>query len=142
MVRLVSWGPPVLTETEGRPDDGQGSSRSQRKRSSAGASQLGRRRLEKMAGQVNSTAGSAYQGAAESVLAIVIAMGIGYWVDGRWDTSPWGLLVGAVTGFAAFVLRLSRMRKLVQNQGDGVSPDEPKQPRETRGSGPSGPSAE
>jgi len=52
---------------------------------------------------------AAYQGAFEAVLAIPIAIGAGYWLDGRFDTSPVLLLVGAALGFAAFVLRLVRL---------------------------------
>ena len=48
---------------------------------------------------------AAYQAAAESVLAVPVAAGIGYWADGRFDTSPWLLLLGVVFGFGAFVLR-------------------------------------
>jgi F0F1-type ATP synthase assembly protein I len=52
---------------------------------------------------------AAYQGAFEAVLAIPIAIGGGYWLDGRFDTSPILLLVGAAVGFGAFVLRLVRL---------------------------------
>ena len=58
--------------------------------------------------------GAAYQGAMEAVLAIPIAVGLGYWADTHFETSPRYLLVGAVIGFCAFVLRLVRMRP----QGD------------------------
>jgi ATP synthase protein I len=53
--------------------------------------------------------GAAYQGAVEAVFAILIAGGIGYWADSRWGTSPWGLLIGFLVGFASFVLRLVRL---------------------------------
>jgi F0F1-type ATP synthase assembly protein I len=52
---------------------------------------------------------AAYQGAFEAVLAIPIAIGGGYWLDGRFDTSPILMLVGAAVGFGAFVLRLVRL---------------------------------
>jgi F0F1-type ATP synthase assembly protein I len=55
---------------------------------------------------------AAYQGALEAVLAIVIAAGVGYWADQRFDTEPRWLIVGTCLGFGAFVLRLWRMRKL------------------------------
>jgi ATP synthase protein I len=55
--------------------------------------------------------GAAYQGAMESVFAIAIATGAGWWVDKTWGTKPWGLLVGATIGFGAFVLRLYRLGK-------------------------------
>ena len=58
--------------------------------------------------------GLAYQGAFEAVMAIPIAIGIGYWLDGRFETSPIVLLLGAVIGFAAFVLRLVRLGRQLQ----------------------------
>ena len=39
--------------------------------------------------------GLAYQGAFEAVIAILIATGIGYWIDTSFDTWPYGLLIGA-----------------------------------------------
>ncbi len=53
--------------------------------------------------------GRTYQGATEAVFAVLIAAGIGFWVDDRFETSPWGLAIGAAMGFAAFVLRLVRL---------------------------------
>ncbi len=58
--------------------------------------------------------GAAYQGAMEAVLAIPIAIGLGYWADQELDTGPIGIFVGVVIGFAAFVLRLLRMRRLIE----------------------------
>ena len=53
---------------------------------------------------------SAYQGALEAVLAVPIAVGLGYWAGGHLGSSTTGVIVGAVIGFAAMVLRLTRMR--------------------------------
>lgn len=58
---------------------------------------------------------AAYQGALEAVLAIVIAAGVGYWADQRFGTQPRWLIVGTCIGFAAFVLRLFRMRALFED---------------------------
>jgi F0F1-type ATP synthase assembly protein I len=58
--------------------------------------------------------GLAYQGAFEAVMAIPITIGIGYWLDGRFEKSPIFLLLGAVIGFAAFVLRLMRLGRQLQ----------------------------
>ena len=58
---------------------------------------------------------AAYQGALEAVLAIVIAAGVGYWADQRFGTQPRWLIVGTCIGFAAFVLRLFRMRTLFED---------------------------
>lgn len=64
---------------------------------------------------------AAYQGALEAVLAIIIAMGAGYWADRHFGTEPRWLIVGTCLGFASFVLRLWRMRKLFEDAppGDG-----------------------
>ncbi len=66
---------------------------------------------------------AAYQGAFEAVLAILIASGIGYWADQRFDTSPRYLLIGVVVGFASFVLRLLRLGRLIREPPPG-DPDE------------------
>ena len=66
---------------------------------------------------------AAYQGALEAVLAILIASGIGYWADQRFDTSPRYLLIGVVVGFASFVLRLLRLGRLIREPPPG-DPDE------------------
>lgn len=66
--------------------------------------------------------GIAYQGAFEAFIAILIAMGIGYWADQRFETSPTFLLIGTAIGFAAFVLRLVRLGRQLQNLGDPALP--------------------
>ena len=60
---------------------------------------------------------SAYQGAVEAVLAVVISGLAGYWVDRRFGTEPTGFLVGMAIGFAAFGLRMWRMRNLMGGPG-------------------------
>lgn len=65
---------------------------------------------------------AAYQGALEAVLAIAIAAGLGFWADQRFGTEPRWLIVGTCVGFAAFVVRLWRMRKLF----DGAPPGPPR----------------
>jgi F0F1-type ATP synthase assembly protein I len=70
---------------------------------------------------------AADQGALEAVLAVVIASLFGYWVDGRLGTSPAFMLVGLVLGFAAFCLRLFRLRDLMAGpQDEGRKPPESK----------------
>lgn len=73
--------------------------------------------------------GIAYQGATEAFVAILIAMGIGYWADQRFGTSPLYLLIGTVVGFAAFVLRLVRLGRQVQRLSD-AAPDAAAPPNE------------
>jgi F0F1-type ATP synthase assembly protein I len=68
--------------------------------------------------------GAAYQGGVEAVFAILIAGGIGYWVDSRWGTSPWGLLIGFLVGFGSFVLRLIRLGRQLQ-KGEPPAGGEP-----------------
>ncbi len=42
-------------------------------------------------------------------MAVLLGAGAGYWIDLRWGTTPYGVIVGVVIGFAAMVLRLLRM---------------------------------
>ena len=60
----------------------------------------------------------AYQAALEAVFAIPVASGLGYWADTYFGTSPILLLVGLVLGFATFVVRIARMRGLVEDAGE------------------------
>ncbi len=82
----------------------------------------------------------AYSWALEAVLSIPIGMGLGYWADRTWHTSPVGLGIGAALGFAAFVRRLVSMRSLVPPAADAGNPgqtpppaDEASAPSETDG---------
>ncbi|MDJ0789956.1 MAG: AtpZ/AtpI family protein [Myxococcota bacterium] len=61
----------------------------------------------------------------EAVFAIPIAMGIGWWADSKLDTSPWLLLTGLGFGFAAFVIRIVKMRQLVEAASEEHRDDEP-----------------
>jgi F0F1-type ATP synthase assembly protein I len=68
---------------------------------------------------------SAYQGAVEAVVAVVFCAIVGHWADRRLDSEPWGLFTGLVIGFAAFFVRLWRMRGLMETPpggGDDASP--------------------
>lgn len=65
--------------------------------------------------------GLAYQGAFEAVVAILIAAGLGLWADTHFDTSPLYLLIGTVIGFAAFVLRLMKLGRQLQEDA-GTDP--------------------
>ena len=40
------------------------------------------------------------------------------WIDGRYDTSPYGLLGGLAVGFGSFVVRLVRMGARLQALDD------------------------
>jgi F0F1-type ATP synthase assembly protein I len=68
-------------------------------------------------------AAKAYQGTFEAVAALLIAIGVGYWMDERYDTAPWWMMVGVTIGFAAMVVRLLRMRKLVEPGADLAEDD-------------------
>lgn len=65
--------------------------------------------------------GAVYQGAFEAVIALLIAAGFGYWLDGRLDTAPWLLLVGIVIGFASFTVRLLRLGRWMKGGDSGGS---------------------
>jgi F0F1-type ATP synthase assembly protein I len=72
--------------------------------------------------------GAVYQGGSEAVFAILIAAGIGYWLDSRFDTAPTLLLIGLAVGFASFTLRLIRLGRNVQRRAQNEA-------EETRESG-------
>lgn len=76
----------------------------------------------RLARAATSSRGAAYEGAMEAIFAILIAVGLGYWADQHFGTEPVWLVVGAIVGFAAFVLRLFRMGKLIQAQAEGEEP--------------------
>ena len=75
---------------------------------------------ESQAGQ-NRRPGAVYQGAFEAVIALLIAIGFGYWLDGYFDTAPWLLLVGAAIGFASFTVRLMRLGRWMKGESSGDS---------------------
>jgi len=60
--------------------------------------------------------GAVYQGAFEAVIALLIAVGFGYWLDGYLGTAPWLLLVGTAIGFASFTVRLIRLGRWLKNE--------------------------
>ena len=65
----------------------------------------------------------AYQGALEAVLSILIGTGLGYLADRLIGTGPVFLLLGLAAGFASFVMRVSRLRALVDEASeDGSEP--------------------
>jgi F0F1-type ATP synthase assembly protein I len=70
--------------------------------------------------------GAVYQGAFEAVIALLIAGGVGAWLDGYFDTAPWLLLIGTVIGFASFTVRLIRLGRWMKggNSGDSAETDE------------------
>jgi F0F1-type ATP synthase assembly protein I len=60
--------------------------------------------------------GLAYQGGVEAVFAMLIATGVGYWADQHFETLPRYLLIGMIFGFTAFVLRLLRLGRQLQER--------------------------
>jgi F0F1-type ATP synthase assembly protein I len=73
---------------------------------------------------------SAYQGAIEAVLAVVICALGGYWLDGRFGIAPWGIFGGMGIGFAAFMVRMWRLRALMNPAPkDSESENEPPESR-------------
>jgi F0F1-type ATP synthase assembly protein I len=42
----------------------------------------------------------------EFLAAILLPGAVGYWLDGKWNTSPWLILIGGAFGFAVGLYRL------------------------------------
>ena len=36
----------------------------------------------------------------ECALAVIVMAGVGLWIDHRYETQPWGILIGALLGIA------------------------------------------
>jgi F0F1-type ATP synthase assembly protein I len=66
----------------------------------------------------------AYQFAFEAVLAIPIAMGLGWFIDSRVGSAPAFLLVGLGLGFTTFIVGVVRMRRLVEEEAAAAERDE------------------
>ena len=49
----------------------------------------------------------------------VLGVGLGYWLDGRYKSSPWGTLVGALFGIVIGLYRLIRTFSVPKNGGSG-----------------------
>lgn len=46
--------------------------------------------------------GARYSAAGiEMAVSVLLGYGAGWWVDGKWGTDPWGMIVGICFGFAA-----------------------------------------
>jgi len=56
----------------------------------------------------------------EATVSIPIALLLGWWADRHFETEPVFLLAGLGLGFATFVLRLVRMRAMVEEAGDAA----------------------
>lgn len=49
----------------------------------------------------------------------LLGVGLGYWLDKHFKSSPWGTLVGALFGIVIGLYRLIRTFSLSQNGGSG-----------------------
>ena len=54
-----------------------------------------------------------------SALQLAIPPAVGAYVDKRWGTAPWGLVIGALVGMAGFV---SSLRHLMRRFGGDQEP--------------------
>ena len=76
--------------------------------------------IEKKAREAYRTARYASIG-LELGVSVVLGMLLGYWVDGKLDTSPWGLLVGLGLGITAAARSIARtLAALAQEEEDKV----------------------
>jgi F0F1-type ATP synthase assembly protein I len=58
----------------------------------------------------------AYQAALEAAFSIPAGLVLGWFADSRLGSAPLGLLLGIGIGFVAFILRLTRMRRMVEEE--------------------------
>ena len=62
--------------------------------------------------------GAVYQGTFEAVIAVLVALGVGYWLDRYFDSEPTFLLIGTAIGFASFTVRLIRLGRWLQSSSE------------------------
>jgi ATP synthase protein I len=61
--------------------------------------------------------GQAFKLSSEFIAGIVVGAGLGWVIDGFLGTSPWGLIIFLLLGFAAGVLNVLRSARLVAQEG-------------------------
>jgi F0F1-type ATP synthase assembly protein I len=66
---------------------------------------------------------SGYQAGLEAIFALIVAAGLGGWVDSRYETAPAFLLVGMAVGFGSCVLRLLRYQRRQQEAREASGDD-------------------
>ncbi len=49
-------------------------------------------------------------------LEMALPAGLGYWLDGQWNTSPWLVTLGAVLGFAVSIWHLLQLTEERSNR--------------------------
>jgi ATP synthase protein I len=62
----------------------------------------------------------------EFVAAVACFALIGYWVDRRWDTGPWGVVIGAALGLIGGTYNLIRESMAAFRRFEKRSKDEPR----------------
>ena len=77
------------------------------------------REEQKNAQRAQSKAGiaQAFRLSSEFIAGVVVGGGIGYAVDKFFETSPWGLIIFLLLGFAAAVLNVLRASGMVAESG-------------------------
>ena len=70
----------------------------------------------------------AYQGGIEAVVAILVGTGLGFWADQAAGTTPVGTFVGLAVGFGAFILRIVRLSRRLEELRIEEEGDEPPRP--------------
>jgi ATP synthase protein I len=68
--------------------------------------------------------GRAFRLASEFVAAILVGLGLGWGVDALFGTTPWGLIILMLLGFAAGVLNVVRAAAKM-NAANPATPDMP-----------------
>lgn len=60
----------------------------------------------------------------EALIALAMGFLVGYWLDGKYGTTPRYFLIGTAIGFVSFSVRLVRLgRKLGSESEDGQAED-------------------
>jgi len=64
--------------------------------------------------------------ATSIALQAIVPAGLGYWLDSKWGTAPWLLIVGTVLGFACMLMDLIRLTRPRSRNDNASRPGSPK----------------
>lgn len=69
-------------------------------------------------------------------LQMVVPLGLGWWADSAWKTTPWCMILGAVLGFVIAMLQLIHLARESASSEEGHSSSGGKANTDGQGGGP------
>jgi F0F1-type ATP synthase assembly protein I len=67
-------------------------------------------------GELDPREAGSYYALAQTGIEMVAPMGIGLWVDYQFETTPWGVVIGAIVGFVGGTAHLIIMAQKIEER--------------------------